>query len=455
MINIYNNIILIYSNNIMSRKMVIPLYTMNTATGSITKMDININEYIQEINDSMDDKYRKYYENEPIYPKTFLDVKDDEKLFFRANIFNYDYLCCLSLDFKKRTFCFSTGGCQRCDDDLEGSFEFDDKTLTLIFQYEIDPYDESVNEDIVSCHSETKKGVSRIDDIKQRMNYKLIHEVKEHYCGYEKERTHLTLKIDKHIFSDEEMEVDYNPVFDTLYEDPFSSDYDLKRFSEKIFYTYSVNISDYSLDEYKEKVVAVWTQQTREIIDGQYLEYRAFTQLMLNITAKIPSFPLREINLDFMKKIYNDENLMLCLNYWKDVILYKENARRNTYPVPVYAKDGEIVLIAGDVMNYNYDSKTGKEYNERCRVLWIRPNRQVLTINSTKPRLVCSSFSLNDNVENIDFSKLDRFFKDRWNDNLIEGWSDSKYERDYYPERVKPYLESIIEIFKEEESEKQ
>ena len=140
-------------------------------------MTTNFKDWLDEIKSSKTKKEAKYYENEPIYPKTFLDVLDNQELRFWANIDTYGII----FNFKDKTFQLINSQGHDDGPEHEGTFEFDDKTITLHFIYEIDNYEMSWEEKkkfkkdenyegVMSCFTGRIKGVKQINK-KQRFNY--------------------------------------------------------------------------------------------------------------------------------------------------------------------------------------------------------------------------------------------------------------------------------------------
>jgi len=440
-----------------------PIMMEMSADGKIKKMDKSVEEWSNEIKESMDKQYLKYYQNEPKYPKTFLDVSDDTELLFNANPHYYDYSYHLRFDFKRKVFMFMTGGCQTCGDEYEGTFEYDDKTFTLNYLYQIDPYATPWNEKknqvdetyegIKSCYSNTIKGVLEVN-MKQRFNYKLVKEVKEHYCGYGKDRTHLTLKIDKDIMppyvsengeinGENDLEVNEIPVFDEITNDPFDDRENVLNNSERVLYTYSISISDTTLDRYKSSIVNIWTMKdTFDIDEINYYKERVFENMLKEIKEKVPSFPITKLDLNFLKRIHDDENFLLCLYDQVYRKLFKE-VRFVNNPVPIYAKNGDLILVTDKFKNYRIYSD-GTVLPNGYEVLWIMKNGMALIINSTKPELVKSYFNWR---ENSDFSKWDKFFLRPY---IIESINENRKTRDIYYDtnEVIPFIEFLLEEFK-------
>jgi len=414
--------------------------------GSIKKSDKSLTEWTNDIKNSQDESYKKYYENEPVYPKTFMDMKEGE-LVFNANPHWYDYTYHLSFDFNRKVFCFVTGGNQSCGYEYEGTFTYDDKSFTLNYLFEIDPYESGMgryNKDFKgdfengSSYTGLTEGITKIN-ITQTFNYLLIKEVKEHYCGHSKQRTHLTMKIDQNLCP-YEMEDEEQPIFeqngllcsnsggvateprsfDKLSEDPF--DEEGLHDSEKIFYSYSIFLSDTELDRYKGHIVKIW--KSKEYINDDY--EKIYRKVIQNIRSKIPQFPIQDLDVDFLKKIYQDENFLLC--FYDEAIrkMYSE-IRYSCWTVPIYAKDGNIILV-----NDYYIEKRGDK-PEFFQLLWIRPDGKVMIINSTQPQLETKYFNWK---EETDYSKWDKFFMGIYHK-----------ERNYKTEQIIPFIEFLIEEF--------
>jgi len=408
-------------------------------------MTENFNIWLDEIKSSKTKKEAEYYQNEPKYPKTFLDVSNDQEMRFWANLDIYGII----FNFKDKTF--QLINIQGHDDgpDHEGTFEFDDKTITLHFLYEIDNYamtwEEKRNfkkdenyEGVMSCFTGRIKGVKQINK-KQRFNYLLVQERIEHPKYDEFERTHLTLKIDKtisppYIFGDyeeemeDDLEVSDEPEFEKVIYDPFYGDNNIQYY--KTFYTHSLYLPDI-LERYKKEIVNKWLD-----IDWDYddhLKKSRYSTLMSKIKEGLPEFPIDKLDLDFLRKNHGDEEFLYGLydKVFRNLVLklYDSN-----YPVPVYAKDGEIILIGNWFSSYN--TFEGKPHPNEMQILWIKVDGFTTIITSTKPELVFEQFNWK---EETDFEKWDKFF--------LHKYFGIKTTHDYDRTKVLPFIEFLFKYF--------
>ena len=128
-----------------------------------------------------------------------------------------------------------------------------------------------------------------------------------------------------------------------------------------------------------------------------------------------------------MKKIYQDENFLLC--FYDEAIRKMYSAiSYSCWTVPIYAKDGNIILV-----NDYYREKRGDK-PEFFQFLWIMPNGMAMIINSTQPQLEKTYFNWK---EETDYSKWDKFFMSIY-----------QKERNYKTEQIIPFIEFLIEEFK-------
>lgn len=411
-------------------------------------MTSNFKDWLEAIKMEKTKKEEVYYENEPIYPKTFLDVSNDQEMCFWANLPVNNFYSII-FNFKDKNFQLINTQELKDRPDYEGTFEFDDKTITLHFLYEIDNYamnwEEKKNfkkdenyKDVISCFTGRIKGVKQINK-KQRFNYILVQErIDHHKCYGRIERSHLTLKIDKRITPpyidgdyEEEMEDDIEvsdePEFENVIYDPFDED-----FNEyyQTFYTQSLYIP-YILNRYKREIVNRWLQNDWDYDD--HLKKNRYSTIMSKIKEGIPDFPIDKLDLDFLRKIHADEEFLYGL-YDKVFRSLVSKPYDSNYPFPIYAKDGEIILIGNWFSSYN--TFEGKIHPNEMQILWIKTDGFATIITSTKPKLVFTQFNWK---EETDLEKWDLFF--------LYKYYGIKTTCEYDRTKVLPFIKFLFDKF--------
>jgi len=394
-------------------------------------------KWLDEIKSSKAKIEKEFYEKEKNYPKTLMDVSDSEEICFFANPHLYQFFG-IRLNFKNKSFILINHEEYKDEPDYEGIFEYDEKTLTLHFLYQVDIFamsweetrdfkkDENYSGEMAPNTGRTK-GLLKINK-KQRFNYILIKEKIVHHpsIGDEIKITHLSLKIDKHISppyicseedddfeeeNEDDMDISETPEFENPIYDPLYGNKSMIIQYYRTLYSHSFSIKD-KLNRYKNAIKNIWLDSNWDEKKDKYYYTKSYPYYMKKIKEKITDFPINKIDLDFLRQLYENEELLFQIYY----IIYR-NLFFNingSVPVPVYAKDDEIVLIGNKNIPYNiYD---GKPFPNQIQILWIKKSGEATLITSTQPEIVSEQFNWKDDN---DFTKWDKFFHYGKEDNRL------------------------------------